>query len=437
MLRSSARFLTGLAMATASASLVALPMPVAAQQTASPMTERADSIVALFDGKADIAETFAPSLLAQLPAEKLVEITQQLKAQLGDPVAIESIAEKGETSATVRITFTKAVATFDIAIDPQPPHRITMLLFKGSETIGDDMAKVVADLRALPGQASLAVARLDKTGPTWLVRERGDQASAIGSTFKLYILAELSRQIAAGTRHWDDVVALDRSSLPSGMLQNWPKGSPLTLQTLAGLMISISDNTATDTLLAALGRDKVEAMMVAAGNAHAASNRPMLSTYDMFALKGTTDERLAEAYMAGDEAARRALLPQIARVDRATIEAERFNGNPRWIDSIEWFASPEDLVRVMDWLRRNGDDTTRDLLAINDGVADQDAQKFAYVGYKGGSESGVLNTTYLLRDNPGRWYAVSASWNDPAAPLAEGQLFLIASRVIRLVAASD
>ncbi len=437
MLRSSARFLAGLAMATASATLVALPMPVAAQQTASPLTQRADSIVALFGGKADIAETFAPSLLAQLPAEKLVEITQQLKAQLGDPMAIESIAKRGETSATIRIAFTRAVATFDIAIEPGAPHRITSLLFKGSETIGDDMAKVVADLRALPGHASLAVARLDETGPTWLVREHGDRATAIGSTFKLYILAELSRQIAAGTRHWDDVVTLDRRSLPSGMLQNWPEGSPLTLHTLAGLMISISDNTATDTLLATLGRAQVEAMMVAAGNAHAAANRPLLSTYEMFALKGTTDESLAESYIAGDEAARRALLPQIAGVDRATIEAGRFGGNPRWIDSIEWFASPEDLVRVMDWLRRNGDQTTRDILAINDGVADQDAQKFAYVGYKGGSESGVLNTTYLLRDKTGRWYAVSASWNDPAAPLADGKMVLIASRAIRLVAASD
>ena len=437
MLRLFPHLLASLLLAGCPVLALAIPTPVAAQQADSPLALRAENIVALFRGDVDVAGAFAPPFLTQLPPEKLAAITQQLKAELGDPVRVENIAAHGENSATVRIAFTKAVATFDIAIYPQPPHRITMLLFKGSETIGDDMAKVVADLRALPGHASLAVARLDKTGPTWLVRERGDQASAIGSTFKLYILAELSRQIAAGTRHWDDVVALDRSSLPSGMLQNWPKGSPLTLHTLAGLMISISDNTATDTLLAALGRDKVEAMMVAAGNAHAASNRPMLSTYDMFALKGTTDERLAEAYMAGDEAARRALLPQIARVDRATIEAERFNGNPRWIDSIEWFASPEDLVRVMDWLRRNGDDTTRDLLAINDGVADQDAQKFAYVGYKGGSESGVLNTTYLLRDNPGRWYAVSASWNDPAAPLAEGQLFLIASRVIRLVAASD
>ncbi len=424
-------------MATGTAALVALPMPVAAQQAASPLAQRADSIVDLFGGRADIAEVFAPSLLAQLPPEKLVEITGQLKAELGDPVGIESIAEQGENSATVRITFTRAVATFDIGIEPNAPHRITTLLFKGSETIDDDMAKVVADLRALPGYASLAVARLDDSGPTWLVRERGDQATAIGSTFKLYILAELSRQIAAGTRHWNDVVTLDRRSLPSGMLQNWPEGSPLTLHTLAGLMISISDNTATDTLLATLGRDKVEAMMVAAGNAHAAANRPMLSTYDMFALKGTSDEGLADAYAAGDEAARRALLPQIARVDRATIEADRFGGNPRWIDSIEWFASPEDLVRVMDWLRRNGDQTTRDILAINDGVADQVAQEFAYVGYKGGSESGVLNTSYLLRDKAGRWYAVSASWNDPAAPLSDGKMFLIASRAIRLVAASD
>jgi hypothetical protein len=424
-------------MAASPAGLVIFPSSVAAQEAASPLTQRADNIVALFGGKANIGQAFAPSLLAQLPAEKLAAITEQLKSELGDPVRVDSVVAKGDNSATVRIIFTKAIATFDFAIEPSAPRRIAMLLFKGSETVGDDMTKIVADLRALPGHTALSVARLDEAGPTWLIREHGDQATAIGSTFKLYILAELSRQISAGTRHWDDIARLDRRSLPSGMLQDWPKGAPLTLHTLASLMISISDNSATDTLLATLGRDRVEAMMGEAGNAHAAANRPLLSTYDMFALKGTSDESLAESYIAGDEAARRALLPQIAGVDRTSILADRFSGNPRWIDSIEWFASPEDLVRVMDWLRRNGDQTTRDILAINDGVADQDAQKFAYVGYKGGSESGVLNTTYLLRDKAGRWYSVSASWNDPAAPLADGKLFLIASRAIRLVAASD
>ncbi len=437
MLHLSPHLLASLLLAAGPVLALAYPAPVAAQQTASPLTLRADSIVALFRGDVNVVEAFAPTFLTQLPPEKLATITQQLKAELGDPLRIKNVAEHDQNSATVRIAFTRAVATFDIAIEPQPPHRITTLLFKGSETIGDDMAKVVADLRALPGHASLAVARLDDAGPVWLTREGGDQATAIGSTFKLYILAELSRQIAAGTRRWDDVVMLDRRSLPSGMLQNWPKGSPLTLHTLAGLMISISDNSAADTLLATLGRDKVEEMLVAAGNSHAPSNRPFLSTYDLFALKGVADESLAKAYIAGDEAARRALLPQVAAVDHAAILPQRFNGNPRWIDSIEWFASPDDLVRVMDWLRRNGDDTTRDILAINDGVADQDARRFAYVGYKGGSEPGVLNTTYLLRDKSGRWYAVSASWNDSAAPLAEGQLFLIASRAIRLVAAAD
>ncbi|MFL9455456.1 serine hydrolase [Tolypothrix bouteillei VB521301_2] len=47
---------------------------------------------------------------------------------------------------------------------------------------------------------------------------------------------------------WKDVVQLQPSekSLPSGMLHTWPDGSYLTVQTLASLMISLSDNTATD-----------------------------------------------------------------------------------------------------------------------------------------------------------------------------------------------
>jgi len=431
------RALAGLLIAAGPLTTVAAPPPVLAQQAPGALAMRADGVLALFEGKADIAANFAPTLLAQLSPEKLIEISEQLKAQLGEPVAIEEIVPNGEFSATVRIAFTKAVASFAITIEPQAPHLINGLLFKGSETVGDTPDKILADLRALPGTSGIAVARLDDAGPTWLIEDHGDAPLAIGSTFKLYILAELSRQIAAGERHWDDVVPLDRRSLPSGMLQGWPAGSPLTLHTLAGLMISISDNTATDTLLATLGRDKVEAMMASAGNAHVAANRPFLSTFEMFALKGVADERLATAYAAGDEAARRALLPAIAKVERDAILPERFTGNPHWIDTIEWFASPRDLVGVMDWLRRNGDDTTRDILAISDGVSDDIAAKFAYVGYKGGSEPGVLNTSYLLRDDAGRWYAVSVGWNDPDAALADTKLFMIASRAIGWVAERD
>ncbi|NMB11632.1 MAG: serine hydrolase [Firmicutes bacterium] len=41
----------------------------------------------------------------------------------------------------------------------------------------------------------------------------------------------------------------DYISLPSGMLQEWPVGSPITLHTLASLMSSISNNTATNALI--------------------------------------------------------------------------------------------------------------------------------------------------------------------------------------------
>src|SRR5690606_39753601 len=44
-------------------------------------------------------------------------------------------------------------------------------------------------------------------------------------------------------------------SLPTGILQEWPVGTPMTIQSLATLMISISDNTATDVLLRVAGRD--------------------------------------------------------------------------------------------------------------------------------------------------------------------------------------
>ena len=76
-------------------------------------------------------------------------------------------------------------------------------------------------------------------------------ALGIGSAFKLYVLAELVRAVNDGERQWADVVALDSDVMsgPSGVLQGWPTGTPMTLQTLATLMIYISDNTATYNLV--------------------------------------------------------------------------------------------------------------------------------------------------------------------------------------------
>jgi hypothetical protein len=43
--------------------------------------------------------------------------------------------------------------------------------------------------------------------------------------------------------------------------------------------------------------------------------------------------------------------------------------------------------------------------------------KWQYVGFKGGSEPGVLNMTYLLQSTKGEWYALSVGGNNRQAPL--------------------
>ena len=288
------------------------------------------------------------------------------------------------------------------------------------------------EIVGLPGEVSLAAARLEEAGPANFLTEKAERPQAIGSAFKLFVLAELVRQVKAGERRWSDVVPLGTPSLPSGLVQGWPKGSPMTLHSLAALMISISDNSATDTLLGVLGREKVERLLPELGVRAPERNRPFLSTRDAFVLK-MGDPALMARWKAADEAGRRALLPQLERAETSTLDPSRLGGRTAEIGTVEWFASPADLVRTLDWLRRSGDRTALDLLAINPGLGPALAKDFAYFGFKGGSEPGVLNLSFLLRARSGRWMAVSATWNNEAAVLDEARFVTLMSRLIGLM----
>jgi hypothetical protein len=56
------------------------------------------------------------------------------------------------------------------------------------------------------------------------------------------------------------------------------------------------------------------------------------------------------------------------------------------------------------------------------------------MGFKGGSEPGVLALTFLLRTKAGGWLALSAGWNDPKAPLDELRFQTLISRAVALAA---
>ncbi len=377
--------------------LIGLAAPAAAQpQPSAELRGGAERVVALLRGQAEPAQVFAPAFLAQVPEAQIRTIAQQLGAQYGAVRGLGTVTARSAQLGTMDVEFERATVHMNLTVEPQPPHRVSGLLITGADVRGDSLEALIAELRALPGQASVAVARLGDGAPASLASIEPDRPLAIGSTFKLWILAELSRQVAAGQRRWSDVVTLDRRSMPGGTVHNWPRGAPVTLHTLAALMISQSDNSATDILLQLAGRDNVERMTATIGVRPDPRNRPLLSTLELAALK-TGPTAALNAWQQGDEGSRRQMLAtRYANVDAAAVDVARFSGNPMAIDSIEWFASAADLVRTMDWLRRHGDETARGIMAINPALGAQLRGEFAYVGYKGGSEPGVLNLTWLV-----------------------------------------
>lgn len=406
--------------------------PAGAAEPSAAFTRRAAELVRVLNGELDAKLVFSPAFLAQVPEAQVKEVAGQLRSSYGPARETVRIEPKSPESGAVLVRFERAVVRFQMAIGPKPPHLVEGLLVSGAESSAADVPALFGEIVGLPGEVSLAAARLEEAGPAAFLTQKADRPLAIGSAFKLFVLAELVRSVKAGERKWSDVVPLGSPSLPSGLVQDWPKGSPITLHSLAALMISRSDNSATDTLLGVVGREKVESLLPVLGVRAPERNRPFLSTREAFALK-LGDPALLAAWKKADEAGRRALLPRLDQVQAAALDPSRLGAGPAEIGTVEWFASPDDLVRTLDWIRRSGDSTALQLLAINPGLGPSVAGEFDYFGFKGGSEPGVINLSLLLKTRAGRWLAVSATWNNESAVLDEGRFVALMSRLVSLL----
>jgi len=393
---------------------------------------RIDALPGMINGSGDFGEFFAPAFQAQVSKVQFDQIGQQLKAQFGAAVKVEKITPVSTHAATVELGFEKGVGIVDIVIDPAPPHRVTGLLLSRVEPRGDTVAKIEAEIRALPGSTAFGIYALGN-GVTPVTELAGGQPMPIGSAFKLWVLAEASRQVNAGTRKWSDVITLGARSLPSGISQRWPAGAPVTLHTLATLMVSISDNTATDALLHALGRDKVDAMVAQTGVADPAATLPVLTTMELFQLKTPANADLAARWKAaGPDGRRKLLADNQDRLAATRIDPSMFGDKPLALD-VEWFASPRDEAFVLNWLRTSGGDQALAILAVNPGTPS--AALFDYAGFKGGSEPGVIFTNWLVKTKKGNWYAVTGGWTRQDAAVDERGFAMLMSRLLAQVAA--
>lgn len=402
-----------------------------AQPVASPAIRAgADMLVTMLrDAKIDEA-MFAPSFLAQVPAAQVEAIAKELRTTNGTVIGVASITPESALQAVVAVEYANAIVTARIALEAPEPHRFIGLLITGVERRGDSFEAVTSELKKLPGTSALLVAKLGEAAPVAFASHNADTSLATGSVFKLFVLAELARATEANERKWSDVVALGPPSLPSGVTQNWPKALPVTLATLAAQMISISDNTATDTLIAALGRPKIDAMRESIGKTP--GSLPVLTTLDAFALKMPARAALRKRWIAGGLSDRRQVLntlePTVADIDPSALA-----GAPLHIDTVEWPATMTEIATVLDTLRRSGSATALDILGINPSLSPAERSRFVSVGYKGGSEAGVIAMSWLLKSKSGDWYAVSGAWNDTTKPIDNVAFSALMMRAVALV----
>ncbi|WP_017663936.1 serine hydrolase [Porphyrobacter sp. AAP82] len=410
------------------------PAPEAAAQP-TPLEARSRQVVELLNGEAAPEELFTAGFRAAIADAQIRTLSANLTAQFGRALAVSLLLPRDGTRAAFEIRFERGLAKGALALDPADNNRIDELRFTSVDWLavaGDTPEAIAADLAALPGSVN---AWFGPLGGAPLISRNSDRPLALGSAFKLFVLAALAEDVKAGKRRWSNVVPLTQRSYPSGQLQDWPQGAPVTLHTLASLMISVSDNTATDQLIAVLGPDRIIKLMKDSGHSDPAANDPFLTTRELFVLKAS-EPGMIGTWSAQDKIERQVTIASVNALDFITpVSLDEVNaafGNGPKALEIEWFASPADLARLLAHMRKTADPEAFAIMAINPSATDAIKANWRYIGFKGGSEPGVLNLTWLLTDKAGRDWVLTLGWNNPEAVVDEGKLEAIAQRILLL-----
>ena len=343
-------------------------------------------------------ERFADAFLAQVPAEQVAAVFAQLRA--GGPYVVEGY---DGTEDAAQLPLAAADGRFLLHVVTEGDGRMSTLFFEATRAVPDVTSLQDLDdaLAGLDAETSVLVADGATCEP--LHERESDVARPIGSIVKLYVLDAVRQAVADGTLAWEDTLTLtdDLRSLPSGVLQEEPAGHEVSVREAAELMISISDNTATDLLVDAVGREAVLAAVERLGHHDAVLLTPLVTTRELFQL-AFTDAGLRERWAAADTAGREEILAGLPGGEVAVDPA--LGQDVVWPDGLDWFATAQDLCRAHAALQEGGDGTVTDILALNPGT--EVPEGWEYVGFKGGSAPGEMAGSWYLGSADGEGYAV-------------------------------
>ncbi len=347
---------------------------------------------------------FAPTFLAQVSLTLLQQTVAGFTDSFGPYLYVTTTP-----NGIFKAHFGLGVLSGKVHMDQH--GRIDGLLITGVVYNHVSRSAAVNGLRQLPGMVSLVV--LANNTPVLALDP--DRSLAVGSAFKLAVLAAVQQEVAAHTLTWTQPVTLQAHdmSLGSGILQSKPVGSTYTIEDLARYMISISDNTAANMLIRVAGRKTIDALIPV-------PDQPLLTTRGLFALKVPANAALCARYLAAKTPeARMRLLPAIDALPLPSVST--FTGEPMALQ-VEYYFTTRQLCGLM---RRVA---ALPQMSVNPGVAA--VADWEHVAYKGGSEAGVLNLTTQMTAFNGTRYCVAATWNNPDYALDDAVFELYYANVL-------
>ena len=390
----------------------------------------------------EVASHFTSSFTDQVPAAQLIEAFGQLRmAAEGDWTLARIEGNETGTQMVALITAGGQERVVQILVEADDPHLIKNLSLnppsrRASTTHPGSWAELQKELTAVASEVSMFAAEVTSGSCQPIFGFQEDRALAIGSVFKLYVLGELARQISEGLATWEESLSVREDirsygSLPGDSMNDETAGTVLPLKRYAELMISISDNTATDHLIDRLGRDNVEASQARLGHSDPDLNIPFLTTREFWLLKLALSPAEVAAYLElGSEGRRDFLDADLAgrHVRDAVANLAEWVA-PVSIDSIEWFASAADLCRAMAWLHEAGStpglEPVLDILSIKPGIT-FDERVWPFVGFKGGGGvPGVLAVSLLLERHDERLFFLAVILNDSTKLIDETRAALL------------
>lgn len=358
--------------------------------------------------KADIAKHLSKSLSEKISSEKIKNILSEFQKSDGPCLKIKHI----ENEKYLLIT-KKSKRPTSLYFNEE--EKLTGLWFDHSQLTQDSFESINSDLKKNQTKDETYSFILLKNNKEIIWDFNSSLKMPLGSTFKVWILNEIRKDLEQKKYNFEKVLKLTKQnmSLKSGLLQDFPVGTSFTIESLASLMISESDNTATDHLIDFIGRDRLTKSIN--------GKDPFLKTSEMFKLK-TKDSNLRKRYLKSPMKEKLLILKDLSKVSLPSYSD--LVSEPVEIDLIEWHSDARRTCQVF------FDVKDFVLMGINPGIAKNDDWK--RVLYKGGSEAGVLNMSHLVKNSKGDWFCLFASWKSSKI-VSNTELSNYVSRVLNLV----